>query len=77
MLATRLNKHSATIIHPDQAGFIPGRLSFINVRRLLNISYADRGDNIQAAVMTFDAQKAVDSIERPYLFETLRRFGLK
>lgn len=43
VLATRLNKHLASIIHPDQAEFIPGRLFFFNVRRLLNILYSDRG----------------------------------
>jgi len=33
ILANRLNKHVATIIHPDQGGFIPRRFSFFNVRR--------------------------------------------
>ena len=68
MLATRLNKHIATIIHPNQTGFIPGRLSFFNVR-LLNILYSDSGENTKAAVLSLDAQKAFDSIEWPYLFE--------
>uniref|UniRef100_A0A3B3HLZ5 NACHT domain-containing protein n=1 Tax=Oryzias latipes TaxID=8090 RepID=A0A3B3HLZ5_ORYLA len=36
MLAIRLNTYLTSIIHPDQTGFIPGRLSFSNVRRLLN-----------------------------------------
>lgn len=41
ILATRLNKYLASIIHFDQTGFIPGRLSFSNVRRLLNTIYSD------------------------------------
>lgn len=39
LLANRLNKYIATIIYIDQPGFIPGRFSFFNVRRLMNIIY--------------------------------------
>lgn len=75
ILAIRLNKHLASIIHPDQTGFIPGRLSFFNVRRLLNTVYLDHKNTSGASVLALDAHKAFDQVEWPYMFESLRRFG--
>lgn len=37
LLAKRLNKVIASIIHPDQTGFIPKRSTVINLRRLFTI----------------------------------------
>lgn len=58
----------------DQTGFIPGRYSFCNVRKILNILYADY-NNKEGAILSLDARKAFDTIEWPYLFTTLEKFG--
>ncbi len=46
ILTIRLNKHIDSIIHSDQTGFIPGRFSFCNLRRLLNILYNNQSKKI-------------------------------
>lgn len=75
ILATRLNKHVASLIHPDQTGFVPGRFSFFNSRRLLNILYNNQSKSSKAAVLSIDAEKAFDRIEYSYMFSVLDRFG--
>ncbi len=63
ILATHLNKHVASLIHSDQTGFVPGRFSFFNSRRLLNILYNNQSKSSKAAVLSLDAEKAFDRIE--------------
>ena len=75
VLATKLGKYIPSIVHPNQTGFVPGRFSFSNVRLLLNTIYSVRGDDVQASVLSLDAQKAFDQIEWPFMLETLKRFG--
>ncbi len=63
ILAIRLNKHLSSIIHPDQTGFIPVRLSLFNAPRLLNTIYANHTKANEAAILSLDAQKAFDQVE--------------
>jgi len=75
ILANRLSPFLDKLIHPDQTGFIPGRNSFFNVRRLFNIMYATNRPQEGLTILSLDAEKAFDQVEWPYLFEILKRFN--
>lgn len=72
ILASRLEKVLPTVIANDQTGFIRGKYSSHNVRRLLNIIQHSSLYSPDALVISLDAEKAFDRLEWPYLFFTLQ-----
>ena len=63
ILVNRLNKCIVTIIHHNQACLIPGRLSFFNVRRLMNVMYSSYDKDSNISILALDAQKGFDQVE--------------
>lgn len=67
-LALRLEKVIPSIIHPDQTGFVKGRLASNTTRRLLNIMYHSTIQKNNTTIVTLDTEKAFDSqLEIPIL----------
>ena len=74
-LASRLETVIPSIIHCDQTGFIKGRHSNNNVRRLLNLISLTQRNNKKAVILSLDAEKAFDKVSWSFLFSALHNFG--
>lgn len=75
ILAKRLSTVMNKLVHSDQTGFVPDRSSFNNLRRLFNVIYSSKTQQ-DLIILSLDAEKAFDQVERPYLFAVLEKFQL-
>ncbi len=74
ILAQRLQQVLSSIISTDQMGFMLGRHSFHNTRRLLNIISSPSSSSPEV-IISLDAEKAFDRVEWGYLFFILQKFS--
>ena len=76
LIAKRLEDILPKLINPDQSGFIKGRYSADNIRRLLNvINHLDtRGS--PSLLLALDAEKAFDRVEWSFLFSILNKLNM-
>jgi len=70
-MANRLKACIGNLIHFDQSGFLKGRNIGNNIRLLLDIIDFTEHNNLPAAVVLLDIQKAFDSVSHEFLFKVL------
>jgi exonuclease III len=76
VLALQLMEQAHSLVHIDQAGFIPKRSIFNHIRLAKAIiNYAEFAEE-DGAIIALDQEKAYDKIRHDYLWITLRAFGL-
>ena len=76
VLAIQLMDRAETMIHEDQAGFIPKRSIFNHIRLAKAIiSYAEITEE-NGAILALDQEKAYDRIHHDYLWKVLETFHI-
>ena len=76
IIANSLLPYVPKLIHPDQCGFIPGRSTSANIRRLYHVMDGFPRMLNHAAAVSLDMGKAFNSLSWPYLFKVLQHMGL-
>uniref|UniRef100_A0A670ILN7 Reverse transcriptase domain-containing protein n=1 Tax=Podarcis muralis TaxID=64176 RepID=A0A670ILN7_PODMU len=78
IMASRLKKCLINLIHKDQAGFLPNRLLKDNVRHVINIiEYLEIKNEVPAALIFIDAEKAFDNVSWAFLLNAIGKAGIE
>ena len=75
-LATRMGKVVTPIIHPDQAGFVPGRDILDHIKLAKVVTEYCEVTELDGNIVALDQEKAYDRIDHAYLWEILKAYGL-
>ena len=74
--AKRFGDNFGTILHEDQAGFVPGRDIMNHIKDAeITIEYCDNL-SIKGALVCLDQEKAYDRIDHEYLFKCMSKYGI-
>ena len=76
ILARRLEKILPRLINFDQTGFISQRQTHDNIRRSLHVLHHIQQNNMDALLISLDAEKAFDALSWPFLYKVLEKFGM-
>ena len=74
-IANRLNSVIPKLINNDQTGFMKGRFIGENIRLIDGIIQYAAQHNVPGLLLFIDFEKAFDSLEWPFILDTLRVFG--
>ena len=61
--------------YSDQSGFLKGRNISHNVRLIFDIIEYTQSNEVPGAILLLDIEKAFDSVNHDFLFQTLKQFN--
>ena len=74
-LSMRLKKILPQIINIGQSGYVEGRQIFESIRLMQDIMEITKNDKSPGIMLMIDFEKAFDSIEWKFLYESLEKFN--
>ena len=74
-LSCRLQKIVSKLISHDHTAYIKGRYIGYTAQLLQDVIKYCKTSNLPGAILSLDFQKAVDSLEWPFMMKTLNKFG--
>ena len=74
-IANRLANVAVTIVHEDQAGFIPGRSLYDHTKTTQMVIEYCEVEEKDGCIIALDQEKAYDKIDHEYLWIILRKYG--
>ena len=76
-MASQLQEQIKKLIHHDQVGFILVMQGWFNIPKSINvIHHINRTKNKNHMIISVDAEKAFDKIQRPFILKTLNKLGI-
>lgn len=75
VLAKRLTCVATSLVHPDQAAFIPGRQIFGHIKLAKMVMEYAEAEECNGAIVALDQEKAYDMINHDYLWAVLRKLN--
>lgn len=76
VLAIQLMKYVPTLVHPNQAGFIPSHSIFDHIHLAKSIINYAEAMEVDGTIVALDQEKAYNKIQHEYLWETMNKFNL-